>query len=40
MLIELLVMLNAPDQFVATWRSGELVILPIEATETDYKEAA
>jgi hypothetical protein len=40
MLIELLLMLNAPDQFVATWRNGELVIEPIEVIVTDYKEAA
>ena len=40
MLIELLLMLNAPDQFVATWRDGELVIEPIRAPEADYKEAA
>jgi hypothetical protein len=40
MLFELLLMLTAPDQFVATWRNGELIIAPIEAADTEYKEAA
>ena len=31
---------TAPDQFVATWRNGELIIAPIEAADTEYKEAA
>jgi hypothetical protein len=40
MLVELLLMLNAPDQFLAIWRNGELVSEPIESVETEYKEAA
>ena len=40
MLIDLLLMLNAPDQIVATWRNGELVIEPIKRDEAEYKEAA
>lgn len=40
MIVELLLMLTAPDQFVATWRNGELIIEPVEADATDFKEAA